>query len=358
MKSRGVLERDAAAALVLNTIARRRARDDELIDAIASAGAIDRAMAAYAWRHTAEIYTSEAVRALAAFDDYAGESLAVLLAETVPVAPIRAMLLPIARGAASLRVRPPRMAPRVSRLVAAAIRASGASIAVDELPGEEFVASLDVRGIDRLIAFGSDDTLATIAANAPRGVTVEARGHGFAVVVTSARALDEAAEAVARDIALYEQSGCLSPQCVFVAGADVRRAAARLHQALDEVAGEWPARAIAPDEALAARTWLGAAGAASVEMHRTASHVVAALDSTRLLPSGARRHVAVVPYADADALENALAPHARHITAIASDARVAAVALAPDARRVALGALQFPPLDGWEDPRPPTITRR
>src|SRR6188768_461847 len=128
----------------------------------------------------------------------------VLLSANVFVAAHRAIAIALA-ASAEVRVRASRREPEMAELLLA-----GA-------PGSfQLVTELSPHSGDRLWAYGSDDTMAEVAATLPAGVALHAHGSGFGVAV-----LDEVppeAELgallgrLAEDIALFDQRGCLSPR--------------------------------------------------------------------------------------------------------------------------------------------------
>ncbi len=349
-------------ALVGSVIATLRTDASVFVDALALDGPIDRAMAGWALDAACEMATPATIDARSLERRYAGERVAVLLGDTVPVAPLRAVLLPFLWGATAVRIRPPRRAPRFTRALLNAMRecAPALDAALHDESGPDFVAGLAGHRVDRLVAFGADDTLAALASSTPVGVTLEAHGHGFGIAVLSSRALEDprTADALARDIAAFEQRGCLSPQCVFVHEEDALPAARALDAALARAGRTWPQAAPSPHEAVAARTWLGAVGAAARDVLRGEAHAVAVLDQTRFAASPGRRHMAVAPFVETSSIARVLAPFATQLTVVVSDRDAPDLALGPHARRVAPGLAQTPPLDGWEDRRPPRVTRR
>jgi hypothetical protein len=106
---------------------------------------------------------------------------------------------------------------------------------------------------DVVVVTGSDATLAALAARV-RGRLV---AHGPRVSVAAvARAADAelAAEALALDVALHDQRGCLSPHAVYVEG-DAGGFAERLAAALDALAERLPRGAASAEERAAARVF-------------------------------------------------------------------------------------------------------
>jgi hypothetical protein len=75
----------------------------------------------------------------------------------------------------------------------------------------------------RIVAFGDDETIADIRRRAPKGVDIVAYGSAYSVgFVPAASDVGAFAEGAARDIAMFDQRGCLSPQTIYVEGDDAR----------------------------------------------------------------------------------------------------------------------------------------
>jgi hypothetical protein len=131
----------------------------------------------------------------------------VILPANVFVAAHRAIALALA-ASARVHVRPSRREPHLTRLLAEAA------------PGLfDLIAELAAAPGDEVWAYGGDESLAAVRAALPASVKLHAQGPGFGVAIVDARhAADATAEALARDVALFEQRGCLSPRCALVLG--------------------------------------------------------------------------------------------------------------------------------------------
>ena len=127
---------------------------------------------------------------------------------------------------------------------------------------------------DRVLGYGNDETMAAIRTAMPPGAHLVAHGHKVSAAILAARSLaaDAAglARRLAREIALYDQQGCLSPHTVFVVEpADRSRAEAApafAHLLAGELAGlarRWPPAPLDPAHASALRQVLGARELAS-----------------------------------------------------------------------------------------------
>jgi len=202
--------------------------------------------------------------------------LGIVGAGNVLGVPLFKTALALAAGTACM-VKPAAGEPLLSVLFAQALSetdpALAAALAVVWWPGgaagsagceTEFLS-----GVDSLIAYGSDDAIASLAARVRRFV-----GHGhklsLGIVRLDARAdLRLLAAAAATDIALYDQLGCLSPQSLYTVGGDAESRGVfvdHLAAALDDLARRWPAGEASPSQALAIRRlrdeyeWRGLSG--------------------------------------------------------------------------------------------------
>jgi len=100
---------------------------------------------------------------------------------------------------------------------------------------------------EAVVAFGDDDTMAALGTSLRPGSYLVAHGHKVSAAILSARALAADARGLAhrlaRDVALYDQQGCLSPHTIFIleaAGTPARDFAALLAAELANLAEQWP----------------------------------------------------------------------------------------------------------------------
>ena len=266
----------------------------------------------------------------------------VLLSSTVFVAAHRAIALALA-SSEHVFVRPSRRDPTFARALERATRGRLFHV-VDTLAPEAG---------DELWAYGSDTTLAEIRGSLPTGVRFHAHGSGTGVAVVDASSVQrDTAVALARDIAPFDQRGCLSPRLAIVRGDDAAaRSFARLvAEALAELAREVPIGELHAEERAevlryrdtlaysglleaAGPGWVGAGATALLapvgrNLHVTASH------SPEILLTPLSRAIAALGVAGPPALSASLA------------------AVLPGARSSRVGQMQRPPLDGPVDRRP------
>jgi hypothetical protein len=283
----------------------------------------------------------------------------VLLAANVCTAALRAIACAVA-SAPHVTVRPSRRDPVLAETLVAEL---GFDSLFQEAGGSvELAPALGVRPGDLVHAYGSDETLAVLADSLPAGARLMRHGTGIGVAVVDAGApIERAAQAIARDVVPFDQRGCLSPRFVLVEG-DSRRAsqlAAALHVELALWGARVPRGPLGAD-ARAEQSAFCAIARALGPIWQGEQHLVT-LDPTpsALELAPAARVVPVVPCTRAE-VARLLEPWARFVAAVGAglDASRAPSALgetvhalAPWARRSALGQMQRPPLDGPVDLR-------
>lgn len=272
----------------------------------------------------------------------------VVLSANVCVAPIRAVALALA-AAEDVVVKPSRRDPAIARLLVRELARAGLRVT-------EATAIAPTRG-DTVHAYGADATLASIASTLPEGVAFVGHGTGFGV---AAIALDDdvprACAALADDVVVFDQAGCLSPRVCFVEGDAARgdAIAAALSSALDRRAAEIPRGPLDDADRRALATYESTMLAIG-EIRRGADHVLGVdVEASSLLVGPPLRVVSVVSYASVATAVDALAPVGKLVTALGGRASPfvdALAAVVPSARRSALGWMQRPPFDGPVDRR-------
>jgi hypothetical protein len=359
-RGRAPIVRDWVQSLWADKSARHDAVQALVADSGLPAAAMEEALQALVARHA-----SPAAEPLRGLSDLHGQHVALLLAESVPTAPLRAIVLALLRGAASVRVRPARRQPRFATMVVEGLAAHGlpVTLATSER-GPAFLAEAVAAGVGTVIAYGSDETLVAIQQALPEQVAFEGRGHGFGVAVVLREAdAPTAAETVARDVTAFEQRGCLSPQCVLVEGALAE--ALRFGEQLARVLlhDEAPHGALEPGEAAAVMQWQGAMAAQAERFWRGKGASVAVLARAGIVGSPGHRNLTVMPCESLADASQLLAPVATWLTCLGiagPEARWNELRLPAGAspRRVPAGTMQDPPFDGYEDPRPPAFGPR
>jgi hypothetical protein len=186
------------------------------------------------------------------------EPAAALLAEARPSAKLGPVLVVLASNLPALAVQPllpalalrrpvllkspsaePLFAPAfVAALARREPRLAGAVSAATWPGGERELEEPVLAGVETVIAYGEREALEDLERRAPGRVVGYGPKTSLAVLGEDANPR-EAAEGIARDVALFDQRGCLSIAAVYTAG-DAGILAGRLGQALVDLARRWP----------------------------------------------------------------------------------------------------------------------
>jgi hypothetical protein len=274
------------------------------------------------------------------------ERVHVVLSSNVFIGGLRA--LAVARAAAErVTVTASRREPVFARALVE--RAADPALSLDDGGAIESV----LRG--EIHVYGRDETIALVRARAREGVRVLGHGSGLGVAVVTGRqgALD-ASRAIARDVAPFDQRGCLSPRAVLVVGGrgEAEALCADLDHALGAVEERVPRGALDADESVAATRYHETVAFAG-RIWRGKAHLVGLAPERApltLAPPGRHLHVAAVE--SLEAARALLAPIAGFVVAVGSDAPGLVGDLVGHRVRVSpLGLMQRPALDGPVDLR-------
>jgi len=303
------------------------------------------------------------------------EPTSVLLAGSIPMPSLLAMLLPLVLRSTVL-VKTASRDPVTPRLVADSLASVDPRLAhcieVVEFERADAEAARAFFASPCIVATGSDETLAQVRRLVAPSQRFVQHGHRMSIAVLGPEALDASsrrgtAERVSLDIALWDQLGCLSPLVIFVVAPSERAAAsefgAALARALEDAEARWPRGAIEPEAAAAiasqrSEAQMRASLGRNVQLHASegTSWTVVVEDDASVRPSPLHRFVRVVPVRSIDALRGALAPYGSHLAGVAlagfgdEEAMLARALLSLGASRVcAPGRLQAPPLDWPRD---------
>lgn len=278
--------------------------------------------------------TDQALADAAALPVVPAPRAAVIPASTVFTAPIEWCAVLLGRGSEVLVKRPRARAALVDALVDAA-EAVGLPLSA--------TSSRDLTDANLVVAMGSDDTLRAIRQGLPPGVRFA--GHGSA---WSLAWLTGDGRGLARDLALHEGRGCLSPVVVFTP-LPLDRAVGRVVAALEEAQARWPLGEVSPGEAARIRA-RGALARVVGSARVVEGGAVHGLPAERFVPEALPRAPAVVQVADlAEAVE--LVGRWPGLSTVGTDAPDSAHTWrAAGASRVCpLGEMQRPPLRRLHD---------
>jgi hypothetical protein len=217
---------------------------------------------------------------------------------------------------------------------------------------------------DCVVATGSDEAVAAIGAHVRPWQRFVGYGHRFSIaVLRRAEACSDACAAIARDVALWDQLGCLSPLALYAIGWRWEERAAllgELENAFAKQAARWPIGQIASRDAALRANEIGtfelrAATSGDAELRREAAGrwaLLAERDAAfRGSPLYRALRVHFVP--DTASVLAAISPVARHLACIGlggtDPGDVAALAGLHPSRICPLGEMQAPPISWCHD---------
>jgi acyl-CoA reductase LuxC len=216
-----------------------------------------------------------------------------------PLLPALAMRRPLLLKSASAE---PHFAPAFVTALTRRLPALADAVAAVTWPGGDAAVEAPVLAAAHcVLAYGDRAAVADLARRASGKVIDYGPKLSFAVVAADAE-LESAARGVARDVALFDQRGCLSVQAAFVEG-DAARAHAfggALATALDEIATTLPPGPIDAGLAATVQQLRGEAelrGALAGILPLTSGTVLLEPAAARLTPSPGLRTVCVYPLA-------------------------------------------------------------
>jgi len=301
-----------------------------------------------------------------------GEVIGVVLAGNVFSAGMRAVSLPLLAGA--------HVAVKAASAESAWVRAFwqalceadedvGARLRVLSFSRDDAAAARALCSqVDVLSIYGDDTTVAELSEWAAPDCRVIPHGHGISAAFVSREQLKTSttalrtAEALALDVAAYEQRGCLSPQFVYVeSGAEVSpQTFAQLLSdlALPKIARLLPAATPTLEQRAARMQWQAAA-AVRGDVYAHEHHAVSFEAGHSPRPSPGGRLVSVHACAGVSKLGRLLAPFEQHLkcVGVAGSNELRAVAAeqvshVSSAYVTRLGEMQTPAFDVMADGRP------
>jgi acyl-CoA reductase-like NAD-dependent aldehyde dehydrogenase len=288
----------------------------------------------------------------------------VLLGGALPMPTLVALATPLVLGSpvlARASSHDPVTATCFARALAREDEQLAAALRVISFPSDDDAAMAAFLSADCVVAYGSDATMRAVAARTTPQQRLVRHGHRVSVAVLGRGAAQgEAATALARDVALWDQQGCLSPLAVYLLGHErvPEPLLDRLADAMRDVAVELPPGRLTPEGAAiqaAERETVRVRAAAegTVSMRDGAGFTLVAEPDARFRGSPLHRFVRIHPVPDPEALLEALTPLAPHLASVGWAGLAAESALLarelPNlgvSRICPLGRMQAPPL-GW-----------
>jgi hypothetical protein len=289
----------------------------------------------------------------------------ILCAGSIPLPTLQQIMLSLLVRSPVL-VKPASRDPVTAGLIAESLReidpTLGACVEVLPLDTSDDAALDDFLASECVVASGSDATIRAVRSRLAAGQCFVGYGHRFSVAALGPSALDaNAAEALALDISLWDQLGCMSPVAIYAVGCPAPQRT---------VFAQELARALEARERAAPRGEIDTASGAIVRTERDEARMrLAAQESCHLSegdglawtvvleadarprPTPLHRFVRIHPVEDLAELDAVLAPRASQLSTAALagvDSEIAALA---QVRLCAPGEMQCPPLGEPHDGR-------
>ncbi len=296
---------------------------------------------------------------------------AVVLGGAIPMPSVLQILAPLALGSTVL-VRPGSHDPVTARALASELArldpALGACVEAVAFAHADSAAMAALAEAECVVATGSDDAVAAIAARVRPWQRFVGYGHRFSVAALGRDGdLSASCTALARDVALWDQLGCLSPIALAAVGWRWEQRGELLDQLEAAFANQnraCPIGSLAPEDGARranelATFELRAAARDDAELRRDPGRAWALLGERELAFRGSPLHRVLRVYfaQDAGAMETWLAPVAQHLASVGlggfdSDLRrsLADRLAALGASRICqLGEMQAPPISWSHD---------
>jgi len=254
----------------------------------------------------------------------------VVAARGVFAAPLEWVVLLAAAGA-RVHLKVPQAAPAFGVAIAETFSAEGLAVVAS--------ASHLLPDAEAVVAMGSDETIAAVAARYPAARTA-LHGHRSSFALVSE---DADAEALANDVVLYDGRGCFTPTAIFVVG-DPSSLARRLGEALEHADTAFPPGAPAHGPEWRRRLGLARARGRLLGGDRWA---VAILGPEHAETVALQRFIGVHSVASVEEVTRRLLPWKGRIAACATDLPMARIADLTPLRLERIcrpGRLQAPPL--------------
>ncbi len=303
---------------------------------------------------------------------------AVLAGGTIPMPTLLSGLLPLILGSPVLLRQTsddPVTAPLLKRSLAAHDEIFANAFECVSFPAHD--PALDaLLEAPCVVATGSDETIRSLAARLRPDQRFIGYGHRFSIVVlgsafaSSEDGLPQIAEAIALDVARWDQTGCLSPVLVHLVGVAPDRAEAcarEIAAALERLSSHMPRGDVPLDVLASHRTerrdaqMRGATDGTRCFEGRDHSVILEA--DARPRPAPLHRFLRLVPVGSLAELAKALRPYGRHLSNVAHAGFSTAEEMELERRLVDFGAsrftrpgrLQTPPID-WPHDGLPLLT--
>ncbi len=289
------------------------------------------------------------IRRAGAFPKDPRKPALVFLAGNLPALAVQPLLPALALRRPVLLKSPssePRFTPAFVAALARRLPAAANAMAVLRWEGGDVrIEAPLLAGAGKVLAYGDSDSIADLRSRSPAPVL----GYGprISLAVLGAGIDPETvAEGLARDIALFDQRGCLSIHGIFTLG-DPEALARALEVALEELAARWPPGPARLEDQAAARQEIETAHLQGLRVFELPlGHGAVLIDpEARLKISPGLRIVRIFPVADLETLPQRLAPWQDRLQGVAmanADSLLSALKALGASRIAPPGKLQHP----------------
>ncbi|MAI79817.1 MAG: hypothetical protein CL917_12805 [Deltaproteobacteria bacterium] len=260
----------------------------------------------------------------------------VVLAGTIPMPNLLQSMLPLALGSTAL-IKPSSQDPLtpllLSRCISEIDSELGRCLEVVSFASTDQESLNSFLSSECVVASGSDETIQAIEQNLSPSQRFVGYGHKLSVALINASCLDDSktvetvSRALAVDISLWDQLGCLSPACVYVLGEHAAEARLNLLEGLADALAE-RTRACPPgdvsDQVRAhkkqardeAEMRSGAGQDVQMRCSENTDWTVIAEPDSNWRPTPLHRFVRLYPVRDWETLQAALLPFRPHLSSV------------------------------------------
>lgn len=262
------------------------------------------------------------------------QSTSLLMAGCIPMPSLLQPALSLASGSPVLvktSSRDPVTAPLLRESIQAVDEEIGTALEVVSFPSHDEPCLDRFLASECIVASGPDSTLRALAARIKPNTRLVSYGHRLSILVVDSETVthDEVglAQAIATDVALWDQQGCLSPAALYVLGSDAGQTAkafaTTLASEFQRTAERWPPSQ--PDSAAAAQIHnerdlaelrAGAGEAVTVLTGEGTEWTLIVEPDATWRPCPGHRFLRVYPVEDGDDLGPALTPIAGHLSTV------------------------------------------
>ncbi len=281
--------------------------------------------------------TASALRAELSTKGSRPDSVTVVAAAGVFTSPIEWVAILAAAGC-RVHIKAPTEAPALCLALAKAMQAQALPVTAD--------TKRALGTPDAVVGFGSDASMATIRDATP-GSRHSLYGHRFSIAVVTCDP-KAAAQALARDAAMYDTRGCMAPTAVLTTG-DPKVLAAHLAQAMAHAQQAIPRGQVDPALGPEWRRRVGLARIRGMCLEGE-GWAVPVLDAADFQPVALPRMLPIHGIQSAPEIDALLAPWHHQLSTCGTDD--AQLTPRGTLRRVALGQMQTPALPRDHDGRP------